>query len=1084
MRQVRSLIYFGCFLLSLSVQALAIGPGGYQGLADDAYARINLAAVQKTGLRPGANFSLVRNTGDQKKSASQFRVTRQTIHANGDVSIHATDPASQSTLVATLGENSLFGTLYENGEHIVLTTEGNGSWAVTLPQQGLVFNSCGLDHDHSRATPMNITPQSGTKALDEVIDVLVIYNQAFADRYPGNLAETRINHFMTIANETLANSVTSVATRLVGTELVDYSNDNGNVEARDDIANALAGTGTPAAGLGTLNFKRNQTGADLVIMVRPHDIELRGNCGVAFFPTGDPSIGVNLVSDAMDSWSVCADDVLVHEIGHNLGAGHQVGAGGAFFDPRGSAFINSGQYTTVMGSFGTGRADRFRGLHMFSNPDVPCGGQPCGSDNPADLADNASVIRDIAPLVAGYRNASSSVPLPEEMDRSTLDSDGDGVIDWDDHFPFDASEQADADLDGTGDNSDAFPSNAVESVDTDGDGLGDLAADSDDDNDGRLDFNDAFPLDPNETTDSDEDGVGDNSDAFPNNRAEFADIDNDGVGNSDDPDDDNDGFDELSTIADDLLVISVGNNRILRFDAVTGESRGVELLPSDGLLTFQSDLAYRDSDHSLIYFSDSSTKRLNLLNREPLGTFVSAFDTTNSVAALGTGFPTGLGVVPKALQSGAPATIHTVSMTQSFVVDVFGEQATRTLTVGWGSPQQEAFKDLIMDGNSVLALGRSTRSLYRGNPAESTLSILSGPGTSWMQSPQRMALTPDNRLFITDAGRNTVVQVNPANGAFLSDFADIGAAGYSSPAGIVVNAEGDLLVAAADQNAILRFDGSSGNFLGELVSTGQGGLSNPQAMTLVPQLIDRYGDDPTRVIRPNGGLWFNPLSNGRGFDIEVFGNILTAIWYAYDEEGNPLWYYSQGALDGFTYSGTLNIITLGDDGAVLNEIGTVRLDFASERQAQLSWTIGQESGGEPLQWLEFSVEPASNDYTGLWGRPDGPGWGISLATQGQSTVAIAFIYDDQGMPRWVISDPVNGASPLNFDMFALFSDTLCPTCSGQSSFSRINAGTMDITVPGSGSWSSDVTYPSPLTGGWQLDNTDLILFSEQPERPR
>ena len=53
------------------------------------------------------------------------------------------------------------------------------------------------------------------------------------------------------------------------------------------------------------------------------------------------------------------------------------------------------------------------------------------------------------------------------------DSDGDGVFDNQDAFPFDATETTDTDGDGVGDNSDVFPNDPGESVDTDGDGVGD-----------------------------------------------------------------------------------------------------------------------------------------------------------------------------------------------------------------------------------------------------------------------------------------------------------------------------------------------------------------------------------------------------------------------------------------------------------------------------------------------------------------------------------------------------------------------------------------------------------------------------------
>ena len=53
-------------------------------------------------------------------------------------------------------------------------------------------------------------------------------------------------------------------------------------------------------------------------------------------------------------------------------------------------------------------------------------------------------------------------------------------------------------------------------IDTDGDGIGDNL-DTDDDNDGVLDSEDAFPLDQSEDTDTDNDGTGNNADTDDDN---------------------------------------------------------------------------------------------------------------------------------------------------------------------------------------------------------------------------------------------------------------------------------------------------------------------------------------------------------------------------------------------------------------------------------------------------------------------------------------------------------------------------------------------------------------------------------------
>lgn len=92
------------------------------------------------------------------------------------------------------------------------------------------------------------------------------------------------------------------------------------------------------------------------------------------------------------------------------------------------------------------------------------------------------------------------------------DSDGDGVEDSLDAFPFDETESLDTDNDGMGDNADddddgdgvlddldAFPLDSAETIDTDQDGIGNNI-DTDDDGDGLTDFDDPFPLEPGEVS--------------------------------------------------------------------------------------------------------------------------------------------------------------------------------------------------------------------------------------------------------------------------------------------------------------------------------------------------------------------------------------------------------------------------------------------------------------------------------------------------------------------------------------------------------------------------------------------------------
>jgi len=161
------------------------------------------------------------------------------------------------------------------------------------------------------------------------------------------------------------------------------------------------------------------------------------------------------------------------------------------------------------------------------------------------------------------------------------DYDGDGVVNADDAFPFDATEWLDADGDGTGDN-----------------------ADLDDDDDGTPDANDPFPLDPTEWADSDGDGVGDNGDAFPSNPAEWTDTDADGTGNNADADDDGDG---LLDAADNCpLVVNPGQ------EDLDGDGRGRACDPGDAVNGSIAFTSRRDGNTEIYVMSADGTGQIRI----------------------------------------------------------------------------------------------------------------------------------------------------------------------------------------------------------------------------------------------------------------------------------------------------------------------------------------------------------------------------------------------------------------------------------------------------------------------------------------
>ncbi len=556
---------------------------------------------------------------------------------------------------------------------------------------------------------------------------------------------------------------------------------------------------------------------------------------------------------------------------------------------------------------------------------------------------------------------------------------------------------------------------------------------------------------------------------------EWRDTDGDGLGDQADPDADDDGTADRPEGLSDLLVVSTGNGQILRFDAASGRFRGVEVPDWDSRITFQSALAYRPADHTLLYTGDSGLRRLDLLSRELLGEWIPPFANGGpSTPVLGTGFPVAL--------AASGERVAVARLGDPSVVSFRGQaQARLDASVDWQIAADDVISALSEDGSGGLYLLGLQRSLYRTSGAG--VVQLSGPNTSWMRDP-RYLIRDGERLFISDQGRNAVFSVAANSGELLGELADLAALGYSEPAGLALGPDNSLLVAAAREHAVLAFDRDSGAFLGERIAPGQGGLLAPGALLNVPAWGDRFPADAQRVLAPNAGLWFNPERSGRGFDLQQVGDRLAVLWYGYDDDGLPSWLLASGTLEGFEFSAPLERFHRAPDGSTTARVvGTLKLSFESEQRAQLQLALANETLRETVQWFAISPFVNERNETGVYGRDDGPGWGISLDHQADTRVTVAYLYDAEGEPRWLISEPRIGSEDSPYQMLASFSDSLCISCSGPARNELVPAGTLSLALEGPGRWLNDLTLPAPLNGRWTTDST-ARRFSDAAERPR
>jgi hypothetical protein len=380
------------------------------------------------------------------------RYDRHVEHGSGDWTWigHVEGHPEQQTIL-TFGADAAFGTIAQpDGLPLRLTVRDRASWMVETDASkiALIRNAATRPGRPDYKVPPKLTgfsdapgapSMAGAQAAPAAVasaatvDLVLGYTPAFASENGGtSAAVTRLNFLVDVTNVAYRNSGIDASVRLVATVPVTYTDASSN----DDVLEKLTGYNstsntktTPDPAFNALRAARETYGADLVSMVRSYRDPENGGCGIAWLigggqsgiATSDSYFGYSVVSDGTDQGTdgktyYCLDETLAHELGHNMGAAHDVatskGDDGVLDAEDYGAFSYSFGYktTSTTGNFYTVMAYGDSGQHLyriFSNPrSTFCGGRACGTTTQAD---NARTLTQTIPTVATFR--STVVPL-------------------------------------------------------------------------------------------------------------------------------------------------------------------------------------------------------------------------------------------------------------------------------------------------------------------------------------------------------------------------------------------------------------------------------------------------------------------------------------------------------------------------------------------------------------------------------------------------------------------------------------------------------------------------------------------------
>ena len=214
-----------------------------------------------------------------------------------------------------------------------------------------------------------------------VIDVMALYSpeaNVFGD------AETRIQHFIAVANEISNSSEINLKYRLVHAQ--EYIN---NAATSDETLDSVQSDRKISA-------LREQYKADEVVFYKPYASTSDGFCGVGY---------LNLGLYREDAYAYvaidCPSDVTAHELGHILGLGHTHRQKEEGIFPYSVGHGVDREFVTVMGypeSFDTINIEM-----VYSNPTLDCQGFPCGVEiGLPEEADASESIRQTMKTVSMF----------------------------------------------------------------------------------------------------------------------------------------------------------------------------------------------------------------------------------------------------------------------------------------------------------------------------------------------------------------------------------------------------------------------------------------------------------------------------------------------------------------------------------------------------------------------------------------------------------------------------------------------------------------------------------------------------------